>query len=107
MSETYRQRFGIETTYRQMNEVRIRTSSRDPLLRFLYVAIALILRNIWVWCHLNWLALRRGRGVIMRDELLRLGELMLWLQDFIQQELGLNTSKQIPRPPSQQTNPNP
>ncbi len=106
VSETYRKRFGIETTYRQMNEVRIRTSSRDPLLRFLFVAIALILRNVWVWCHLNWLALRYGRGIIIRDELLRLGELMLWLQDFIQQALGLNTSKQIPRPPSQPTNPN-
>lgn len=70
----------IETTYRQMNEVRIRTSSRDPLLRFLYVAIALILRNVWAWCHLNWLALHRG-GVIIRDELLRLGSMLLWLQD--------------------------
>ena len=100
VSETYRKRFGIETTYRQMHEVRIRTSSRDPLLRFLFVAIALILRNIWVWCHLNWLALRRGRGVIIRDELLRLGELMLWLQSLIQQELGLNDSKKIPCCPS-------
>lgn len=102
VAETYRKRFAIETTYRQMNEARIRTSSRDPLLRFLFVAIALILRNVWVWCHLNWLAIRRGRGVIMRDELLRLGELLLWLQHLIQQELGLNDSKLIPQPTLQQ-----
>lgn len=102
LAETYRKRFGIETTYRQMNEGRIRTSTRDPLLRFLFIAIALILRNVWVWCHLNWLALRRGQGIIMRGELLRLGELLLWLQSLILQELGLNDSKNIPRPPSRQ-----
>ena len=30
--ETYRTRFAIETTYRQMNQARIRTCTRDPLL---------------------------------------------------------------------------
>ncbi len=31
---------------------RIRTCTRDPLLRLLYVAVALLLpRNIWVWLH--------------------------------------------------------
>ena len=28
--ETYRQRFSIETTYRQLHQARIRTSTRDP-----------------------------------------------------------------------------
>src|SRR4051795_1390980 len=41
--ETYRQRFGIETSYRQMHQARIRTSTRDPALRLLYVGVALIL----------------------------------------------------------------
>ena len=54
--QTYRSRFGIETSYRQMNQARIRTCTRDPLLRLLYVGVALILRNVWVWLH--WEALR-------------------------------------------------
>ncbi|MCH7686033.1 MAG: transposase [Planctomycetes bacterium] len=49
--ELYRKRFGIETTYRQMNEARIKTCTRDPRLRLLFVAIALVLRNVWVWIH--------------------------------------------------------
>src|SRR5262245_32327019 len=34
VKETYRSRFAIETTYRQLGQARIRTSTRDPLLRF-------------------------------------------------------------------------
>jgi putative transposase len=45
-----------------MNQARVRTSTRNPLLRFLFVALALLLRNVWVWLH--WAVLsspRRGR----------------------------------------------
>lgn len=44
----YRHRFGIETSYRQMNTVRARTSSRDPRLRLLFVGLALMLVNLYV-----------------------------------------------------------
>lgn len=46
--QIYRQRFGIETCYRQMHAVRARTSSRDPRLRLLWVGLALILVNLYV-----------------------------------------------------------
>src|SRR5208337_3971560 len=52
--ETYRKRFGIETSYRQMNEARIKTCTRDPRLRLLFVGIALVLRNVWVWIHFRF-----------------------------------------------------
>ena len=44
----YRRRFGIESSYRQMNRVRARTSSTNPALRLLYVGIAFLLINTWV-----------------------------------------------------------
>jgi putative transposase len=46
--EWYRRRFGIESTYRQLNRVRARTSSRSPVLRLLLVGLALILVNLYV-----------------------------------------------------------
>lgn len=95
--QTYRLRFGIETSYRQMNEARIRTSTRKPLLRLLFVGLALLLRNIWVWCHLCWLAEHRGRGIYLHLELLRLREMTLWLQHLIEEEFGLRVSKSVPR----------
>jgi hypothetical protein len=97
--QTYRKRFGIETSYRQMNEARIRTSTRNPLPRLLFVGLALILRNVWVWCHLTWLAVRRGPGIYIREELLRLGEMLLWLQETIELAFGLRVAKGVPPPP--------
>lgn len=44
----YRRRFGIESSYRQMNRVRARTSSTNPALRLLYVGVAFLLVNLWV-----------------------------------------------------------
>ena len=39
--EEYRKRYDIETSYRQMNQCRIRTCTRNPVLRLLFVGIAL------------------------------------------------------------------
>jgi putative transposase len=49
VAREYRDRFGIESSYRQMNAVRAPTSSRDPALRLLLVTVALLLANLWVW----------------------------------------------------------
>jgi Transposase DDE domain len=77
---TYRKRFGIETTYRQLREARIRTCTRDPLLRLLYVGIALLLRNVWVWLH--WAVLSHPRRGGRRLDLNRLPfrVMLSWLQ---------------------------
>ena len=39
VKKTYRERFGIETGYRQMNQCRIRTTTKKFNVRYLYVAI--------------------------------------------------------------------
>ena len=79
----------IETTYRQLGQARIRTSTRDPLLRLLYVAVALILRNVWVWLHWELLAERRRghRRVDLRHMIFR--RMLLWLQHYAEQQLGI------------------
>jgi len=72
--ELYRQRFGIETSYRQMNQVRARTSTRNPAVRLLLVGLAFVLFNLYIALRQNlssafnhpvklpkrfWLSLRR------------------------------------------------
>ena len=54
--ETYRRRFGIEASYRQLNQARARTTTRDPLYRLFVVGLALVLRNLWQW--LTYLAMK-------------------------------------------------
>jgi putative transposase len=43
-----RLRLGIESSYRLLSKSRIRTSTRDPKVRVLYVAASLLLVNAWV-----------------------------------------------------------
>jgi hypothetical protein len=89
VKQTYRQRFGIETSYRQMNQCRIRTTSTRFEVRFLYVAIALLLRNLWVWLHQVVLSRpRRGRVEIRLDRL-RLRTMLLWLFEVAVELFGL------------------
>jgi len=46
--EMYRQRFGIESSYRQMNQVRARTTSRNPVIRLLLVGLAFVMFNLYI-----------------------------------------------------------
>ena len=45
----YRKRFGIETSYRQMNEAKGKTTKKDVAYRLLLIGLALLLRQVWVW----------------------------------------------------------
>ncbi len=92
--ETYRSRFGIETSYRQMNQGRIRTCSRDPRLRLLLVGLALVLRNVWVWLHHAVLGRIRGRAIELHLERLRLRVMLLMLQRCAEAILGCGETAQ-------------
>jgi Transposase DDE domain len=63
----YRFRFGIESSYRLLRQVRTRTNSRNPALRFLFMALALLLLNIWLVLRFRFCQLpthgRAGRSL--------------------------------------------
>src|SRR4051812_3515169 len=96
--DTYRLRFGIESSYRQLHQARIRTTTRDPLVRLLFVGLALILRNVWVWLH--WAVLahprRGGRRVDLRQLPFRV--LLSWLGHLCETLLGFQDARRSERP---------
>lgn len=83
LAQKFRSRFGIESSYRLMNQVRARTSSRDPKLRYLFVVLALLLINLW--CTLSWLflALPRRGGRFLDKSLFRFQLFCDFLNDAI------------------------
>ena len=93
--ELYRKRFGIETSYRQMNEARIKTCARDPRLRLLFVGIALVLRNVWVWIHFRFAKNKYSDEPQLFLELLRFNELLLWITQVIQKMLGAHKTNGV------------
>jgi putative transposase len=90
--QVYRRRFGIETSYRQLHEARIKTTTRDPLLRLLFVGIALFLRNVWVWVHWHCLATPCHGGRQFNLHQLRFTTLLIWLVHLAEQTFGIDDS---------------
>jgi len=93
--ETYRKRFGIETSYRQMNEARIRTCTRSPRERLLFVGIALVLRNVWVWLHFKLAKGKWSKEPQLFLELLRFREMLLWIAQVVGRLLGADCTPGI------------
>ena len=83
-----------------MHEGRIRTTTRRPEVRLLYVGIALVLRNIWVWLHYTILshAAAWRAGILL--ERLRWETLLLWLLHVAEEAFGVAdttfTEREVP-----------
>lgn len=94
----YRRRFGIETSYRQMNEGKGRTTKKDVVYRLLLIGLALLLRQAWVW--LTWqLACAWGCGQRVWLGALPLRRLLDWLGDALRQRYKEERSLDLGRLP--------
>jgi putative transposase len=89
VEETYRRRFGIESSYRQLRQAKARTATRSALVRLLWVGLALLLRNVWVWVHEEYLARRRRGGRVPQLERLRFQRLLHWLAEVAEAAFGV------------------
>jgi putative transposase len=89
---------GIETRYRQLREARIRTTTRSPALRLLFVGIALLLRNVQVWVHWHYLATPRRGGRKLHLDRLPFKTLLMWLARLAEQTFGVNEQIVIESP---------
>lgn len=78
----YRERFGIETRYRQKNQARGWTTSTSAEYRLLLEGLALVLRQVWVYLTQR---IAKARGLLPNAWVseLRLIEMLDWLADRI------------------------
>ena len=58
----YRKRFGIESSYKLKNLALPRTSTTNPVLKLLYVGLAFLLVNVWIYVQWMFLSERRRGG---------------------------------------------
>lgn len=78
----YRRRFGVETSYRQMNEGKGLTTGADVGWRLLLVGVGLLLRQAWVWLTR---ALASDRGTALGGWVgeMPLAVMLGWLSDVL------------------------
>jgi hypothetical protein len=93
----YRDRFGIETSYRQLNQGKGRTTAADVGYRLLLVGLGLLLRQVWVWLTAQVVPPRdrRGRGWVGA---LPLATVIGWLADAIRRAYPEDRAVVLTRP---------
>src|ERR671925_1660186 len=91
--------FGSRAVIRYLYEARIKTTTPDPALRLLFVAIALILHNAWAWVHYQLLAIPCRGGRKLNLGLLPFKTLLLWLAYMAMQTFGVVDSVAMAQPP--------
>ncbi len=84
----YRLRFGIETSYRLKNLCRIRTTIKNPIVRLLFVAIAFLLVNLWVYILWHFVSRSRKGGRDIFRSRFPLRKMLSFLQHAIERHFG-------------------
>lgn len=97
---SYRQRFGIESSYRLKNVCRIRTTSEEcclplqrrhstlrkkPTLRLLFVGISFLLVNIWVTFLWRQISQPRRGGRLIYSDIFPLKQMLSFLRQEVDQ----------------------
>lgn len=92
----YRECFGIETSYRLKNLCRIRTTTKNPILRLLFVALAFILVNLWVYLLWHFVSSPRPGGRLVYQALLPLKTLLEFLSHAVERRFPVITAIHLP-----------
>ncbi len=92
--DLYRRRFGMESGYRQLHQVRARTTSPNPTWRLLLVGLGFLLYNVYI------LFRQRGQttrtyGQRRRRLTLSLGHMKRMIQRFLERKFGVTEMPQI------------
>jgi putative transposase len=88
VTQRYRRRFGIESSYRQFGRLRARTTSRNPAFRFLLLGLALLLLNIWVMLRFLATRLIQPGPTRLDEDLFRLHRFIAFLRRSIEKAFG-------------------
>jgi putative transposase len=98
IAQTYRRRFGIESSYRQMRQGRARTSSPSAVLRLWLVGLALLLRNLWIWIRFTATALPRRGGRLLPKDRFTFQWMLRWIARRANALLGMISRRRVFRP---------
>ncbi len=94
--QDYRKRFGIETSYRLKNLCRIRTTTKNPIIRLLFVGISFLLVNIWIYILWTKISKPRRGGRLVYHYLFTLKQMLAFLANGVNRIYQLKEIVYIP-----------
>ncbi len=97
--QRYHYRFGIETSYRCANQVRGWTTSPNPALRFLLMALAVYLLNVWVKLRWQYTQIPRRGCRKLNDKALRLARFARFMVQALEHHYGVVSQITAVAPP--------
>ncbi|WP_244141976.1 transposase [aff. Roholtiella sp. LEGE 12411] len=87
--DDYRLCFGIESSYRMKNQCRIKTTIKNPTIRLLFVALAFLIINIWIYLVWHYLSrLKRSRRQVF-SHLFTLKQMLEFLRQTVDRNYGV------------------
>ena len=72
-----------------MRYVRLRTTSRNPALRFVYMALGFVLVNIWITLRFAYCQIPRRGGRLIDEEGFRLDRLASFIHHAVEHRYGV------------------
>ncbi|MBN2862657.1 MAG: ISH3 family transposase [Bacteroidales bacterium] len=91
ISNVYRTRFAIESSYRMRNIVKPKTSTKDVTVRYLFAIVSFLMRNVWLYLQKkHFTPLKRGSPVV-KEDLFRFDMFLLLVDVWIRNKLKART----------------
>jgi Transposase DDE domain len=82
----YRLRFGVETSYRCLGQVRAWTTSQNPAYRFVLLGVGFFVVNVWIRLRWQYAQIPRRGGRIVDEKLLPLSRLARFMARALQKQ---------------------
>ena len=92
----YRLRFGIESSYRMNNQCRIKTITKNPIVRFLFVSLAFLIVNNRIYLLWRYISRSRRGGRLLFPKLFSLSQMLGFLRQAVDRSYGVVEAIHLP-----------
>jgi len=88
IARKYQHRFSIEATYRLRNQIKPKTTTKNPVIRYLFALISFVLENIWVHFQLVFCRFEIDDVIVIRKDKLTLTNFKNLLHEKLREIIG-------------------
>lgn len=89
VSNVYRRRFAIESSYRMRNIVKPRTSTRDVTFRYFFTLISFLLRNEWLYLQKKHFTIVKPGPLTIDEDKFRFARFILFVEEWLRRKLRI------------------